>query len=97
MIKIETLAQILSTYLQGHFDKVEIDEMQRTHKNDGSAFRINADGEAYTVIISDDAFADDTPSEDIIQSLGQYNLANVMSDLSGFAVTVTDSGCIFEN
>ena len=94
---IRLLQQALTAYLQRHFQTVEIRQSQRTHKDDGTAFLVHAEQEDYTVIITDDAIADNATAEDLAQNFEQYNLANVMRDLIGFAVTVTDSGCIFEN
>ena len=97
MATVDLLKKSLVAYLERHFQTVEIRQSQRTHADNGTAFLIHAEREDYTVIVSDDAFAEEEDSEKIAQSLEQYNLAGVMRDLRGFAVTVSDSGCIFEN
>ena len=97
MATVDLLKKSLVAYLERHFQTVEIRQSQRTHADDGRAFLIRAEREDYTVIVSDDAFAEGEDSGKIVQSFEQYNLASVMRDLRGFAVTVSDSGCIFEN
>lgn len=97
MIDLQLLSKSLCAYLQNHFQAVEVRQSQRTHKDDGCAFLIHADHEDYTVIVMDDAFSPEAGSEEIQQGFERYKLASVMCDLTGFAVTVSESGCIFEN
>ena len=96
--ELKHLRTALASYLRAHLKTFSIERVERTVHQDGLAFLIHTDGQDYTVIIHDSAFDLSHDSQaDIVERLNTYNLIGVMQDLIGFAVTVTDSGCIFEN
>ncbi len=91
----DILPEALTAYLAEHFEHVKISGTAPFDRDGhGVTFRIQAEGGEYRLNILDTVIAG-LDRAAIIALLGDNRVASVMRDLSGFPVTLTDSGCIF--
>ena len=82
----------LRAYLGRHFAGAKI-TVARAPRERGYLCTVEADGERYRLTVFDEAFSgpgNAVPGE----QLEAFRVAQVMRDMAGFPVTVTQNGCI---
>ncbi len=91
------LGDAVKAYLEEHFKQVEI-KSDASYEKDGRgrSFLIEADGVEYRFNVHDEAVAG-LDRDAVVALLNDNRAASVMRDLTGFPVTLTVNGCIFDD
>ena len=87
--------EALTAYLAEHFNQVKVKSAVVFDKDGrGLSFLIVADGAEYRVNLLDEV-TEGLDRNALISLFKDNWVVSVMRDLSGFSVTLTNSGCIF--
>ena len=85
----------LRAYLERHFAGASI-EIARTEADEGCRCTVATDDGQYRLIVLDEAFSGPGCAE-VGEQLEVFQVARVMRDVVGFPITVTRSGCVFDD
>ena len=97
MIDTAVLGDAVKAYLEAHFKQVEIKrEVPYGKDGEGRSFLIEADGAEYRFNVHAEAVAG-LDRDAMVALLNDSRAASVMRDLTGFPVTLTVNGCIFDD
>ncbi len=85
--------EIVKAYLERHFVGTEIDitEVPEEH---GWGYKVSCEEGQFNLLVLDEAF-EGLDDEQAASQMETFQVADVMRDMEGFTITVTNSGCIF--
>ena len=86
--------KIVEAYLEKHFAgaKISVIEVAAEH---GYGYKISCDEGLFNLLVLDEVFTS-LSEEQAERQLETFQVAEVMRNLEGFTLTVTNSGCIFQ-
>lgn len=84
---------IITAYLAKHFSEAEINSTQ-VPEEQGWGYKISCDEGQFSLLVLDEAL-DGLSDAQAMKQLETFQVADVMRNMEGFTITVTDSGCIF--
>ena len=85
-------SDVIKTYIAEHFVNAKL-SIRRSDNNDAFLCDIETtDNKSYHLSVYDNAL--NGSSQDMRDQLERYNPAQVLQDVDGFPVSVTNSGCI---
>ena len=85
--------EIVRAYLEQHFvgAEINISEVPEEH---GWGYKVSCEEGQFNLLVLDEAFEGLDDEQAVIQ-IETFQVADVMRNLEGFTITVTNSGCIF--
>lgn len=82
----------LISYLEAEFPGYDITRVEKGEF--GTVLQLKSSEQVHIIRVQQ-AFLEDTPTDDIRRILAEFRLAPTLRDLGDFPITITINGCIF--
>ena len=85
--------EIVKAYLEQHFAGIQINIVEVPEEH-GWGYQVLCEEGQFNLLVLDEAF-EGLDDEQAANQMETFQVADVMRNMEGFTVTVTNSGCIF--
>ena len=85
--------EIVKAYLEQHFANTEINIVEVPEEH-GWGYQVSCEEGQFNLLVLDEAF-EGLDDKQAANQMETFQVADVMRNMEGFTVTVTNSGCIF--